>query len=249
MITTVPIVLHQFPPAFGLPISESPPCGKVEAYFRLTGTAYVIGSGDTRRSPNKMVPYVRWPDGTFQGESGDIIARLEATKCLDAPFDLKRLERGHALAAHVEEVVYDACLYDRFVVSAGWAYQYSITLRLVTQFVPAFLAPLAVFLVRRQQIQRARRGVMSDPAHGYAVAVEAIRQVEELLGDELFLCGEQPGTVDCAIWANLVHTAATPNGSPPREAVRNSAVLLAWMLRFGEVCGLSINPAIIQNCL
>src|SRR5690554_1625083 len=84
MIISEPLILHQFPPAFGLPISESPPCAKVEAYLRLTKTPYIVGSGDTRRSPNKMVPYIRWPDGTLQGESGDIIARLEQQAQLNA---------------------------------------------------------------------------------------------------------------------------------------------------------------------
>src|SRR5690554_190001 len=101
-----PLVLHQFPPAFGLPISESPPCAKVEAYLRLTKIPYTVAPGDIRRSPNKLVPYIRWPDGTLQGESGDIIARLEGQAQLNAALDerLRGLGEPRALRSDRESL-------------------------------------------------------------------------------------------------------------------------------------------------
>src|SRR5688572_6981710 len=130
-LTTPPMVLYQFPPALGLPISESPPCAKVEVYLRLMNVPYTTGPGDTRKSPTKMVPYVRWPDGSLQAESGDIISRLEqkaGPERLDAGLDADRLARGRALAERVEGIVYDACLHDRFTSPEGWALQRPITL-------------------------------------------------------------------------------------------------------------------------
>lgn len=240
------LVLHQFPPALGLPVSESPPCAKVEAYLRLTETPYTLGPGDTRRSPNKMVPYVQWPDGSLQGESGDIIARIEESARLDEPLSDSKVEHGRALAERVEEHVYDACLYDRFVLSEGWAYQKPVTQKLIAQFLPRWTAPMAAFVVRRQQIKRALRGVMSDPEHGYSQATERLQEVEELLRESLFICGDTPGTADCAIWANVVHAAATPNPSPLRRAARESDVLHVWMLRFAKAANLPLDPEVIQ---
>lgn len=242
-----PLTLFQFPPALGLPISESPPCAKVEVYCRLTQTPYTLELGDTRMSPNKMVPFVRWPDGTLQGESGDIIDQIEQHAGLDEGLDVERLEAGRALAARVEDVVYDACLYDRFVVSEGWLLQRALTRRLLARLIPGLLVPLATVVVRRQQVRRARRGEMADAEKGYASAVSIIERVAELLGDDPYLCGERPSTVDCAVWPNLVHVAATPNGSPARAAVWRDLRLQAWMLRLGERAGLPLDPTAFRE--
>ncbi|MFO7567864.1 MAG: glutathione S-transferase C-terminal domain-containing protein [Enhygromyxa sp.] len=239
------LTLYQFPPALGLPISESPPCAKVEVYLRLVGRPYTLELGDTRRSPNKMVPFVRWPDGTLQGESGDIIGRIEAEQKLDAELDPDRLAHGQRVAARVEEVVYDACLYDRFVDPVGWRLQRPITRGLIAQFIPAFVAPLATVVVRWKQVRRAKSGEMGDPKTGYAAAIEALEQTAALLGSDPYLCGDRPSTVDCAIWPNVVHLAATPNSSPARDAARAHTSLQAWMLRFGVGVGMPIEPSLI----
>lgn len=240
-----PLILYQFPPALGLPVSESPPCARVEVYLRLSKTPYTTSDGDPRRSPNKMVPFVRWPDGSLQAESGDIIERLEATIGLDQGLDPVRLRRGQELAAHVADVAYDACLYDRFVVPEGWTFQRAITHRLIATFVSPPLVPLALLVVRRKQIHRTRQGVMADPSRGYEIAVQAIEQVAALLSDGPFLCGERPATVDCTVWAHLVHTASTPNASAPRQAVRSSKTLLDWMVRVAAAADLSLDPTTI----
>lgn len=242
-----PLTLFQFPPAFGLPISESPPCAKVEVYCRLTETPYSLDLGDPRKSPNKMVPFVRWPDGTLQGESGDIVDRLERHARLDDGLPAEGLEAGRALAARVEDVVYDACLYDRFVVPEGWLWQRPVTRRLLSRLLPAFLVPLATPVVRRQQVRRARRGEMADVERGYANAVTTIERVAERLVDAPYLCGAHPSTVDCAVWPNLVHVAATPNASPARDAVRHNGRLQDWMLRFGERARLPLDPRCIRE--
>ncbi|RAL20201.1 hypothetical protein DL240_18460 [Lujinxingia litoralis] len=244
-----PILLYQFPPALGLPISESPPCAKVEAYLRLTRTPYELAVGDTRRSPNKMVPFVRWPRGHLQAESSEIIAALEPRAALNADLCPTRLLAGQELARQVEEVVYDACLYDRFVVVEGWRYQRPITRALIAHFLPTALLTPATALVRRQQIRRARRGVMRAPGTGYRIACLTIARVEALLADEPFLGGPRPATVDCAIWANLIHTAATPNDSPTRRTLRASSPLMDWLLRMGESAGWDVDPATIGRFL
>ena len=84
-MTPEPMVLYMFEPALGLPISESPPAAKVQVYCHLTHRPYIARLGDTRRSPNGMIPYVRWPDGTLQAESWDILDRLELES--DDPLD------------------------------------------------------------------------------------------------------------------------------------------------------------------
>ncbi|WP_146158536.1 glutathione S-transferase family protein [Enhygromyxa salina] len=226
----------------GLPLSESPPCAKVEVYLVLTGTPFEEVVGDTRKSPTKLVPYVRWPNGELQAESGEIIARLEETIGLDAGIDPERLARGRELAALAEEIVYDAILHDRFITPEGARLQRPLTEALVRHFVPGFLAPLAAIYVDYTQRRRAMRTRMVDPELGYAAAFDVIAQIVGLLGDDPFLCGEEPCTVDCSIWPLVVHAGATPNRTPLRDVLRTYPTLVEWVVRFGERLGRPIEP-------
>ncbi|RVU42579.1 hypothetical protein EA187_15435 [Lujinxingia sediminis] len=253
MPLTQPLFLYQLPPALGLPFSESPPCAKVEIYLRLTHTPYEARIGDTRTSPNKMVPFMRWPDGRLQAESSDIIAQLEANsgllspsqRALDPGLDPARLSLARELARVIEEVAYDACLHDRFTSPEGWRHQRPITRKLVAHFVPAPFAPAAAEVVRLQQVRRAARGPMRHPSRGYRMACDAIDRTEALLASHPYLGGERPSTADCSIWAHLIHTAATPNDSPTRRTLRRSKPLLDWLARLSADAGWPLDPGLI----
>jgi len=52
------ITLYEFPAAYGMAVSVSPYCAKVEAYLRLTGHAYEKAKGNVLKSPTKTVPYI-----------------------------------------------------------------------------------------------------------------------------------------------------------------------------------------------
>jgi len=230
----------------GLPISESPPCAKVEVYLKLTRTPYEEAVGDARKSPTKLVPFVRWPDGELQAESGDIIARIDAEAGIDAGIDPVRHARGKEVAILAEEILYDACLYDRFMTPEGARLERPLTTALVTHFVPGFLAPLAAMYVDFGQRRRSRTTRMADPERGYAAALDAIVRIVDLLGDNPFLCGDEPCTVDCAIWPLIVHAGATPNRTPLRDAPAGHPTLVEWVLRFGERVGCPIDRAQIH---
>ncbi len=240
------LVLYQFPAAMGLPLSESPPCAKVEVYLELTNTPYEEALGDTRKSPTKQVPFVRWPDGELQAESGDIIARLEEDIRLDAGLDPSRLARGKELAELAEGIIYDACLYDRFVTPEGSKLQRVLTTDLLARFMPRFIAPLAAIYIDRTQVRRAKRGPMGNPEDGYATALDTIDRIVELLGDDPYLCGAHPSTVDCSIWPLIVHAGATPNRTVLRDAPATHPTLVEWVLRFGDRIGFPIERSQIH---
>lgn len=240
------LVLHQIPAAMGLPLSESPPCAKVEVYLKLTKTPYEEVLGDTRKSPTRQVPFVRWPDGELQAESGDIITRIEQDARLDAGLDPSRLARGKELAAQAEDSIYDACLYDRFVTPEGSKLQRVLTTNLVARFVPRFIAPLAAIYVDYTQVRRAKRGRMADPERGYAAALDTIDQIVALLDDDPYMCGVHPSTVDCSLWPLIVHAGATPNRTVLRDAPAARPTLVEWVLRFGDLVGFPIERSQIH---
>lgn len=236
------LVLYQLPAAMGLPLSESPPCAKVEVYLRVTKTPYTTELGDTRKSPTKLVPFVRWPDGELQAESGDIIARIEQSTGLDNGLSDERLARGKALVDKAEALIYDACLYDRFADPQGARLQRPLTVNLVARFIPRFLAHIAAPILDYKQARKAKKKSMANPRKGHAAAVATIDEIVALLGDDLFLCGAKPSTVDCAIWPLIVHAGATPNPSPLRDAPGQRPTLVDWVVRFGELIDFGVEP-------
>ena len=59
-------------------VGVSPYCAKTEVYLRRTGRQYTTENGNTLKSPNNLVPYVRWGDGSVQADSDPIVAEFEA---------------------------------------------------------------------------------------------------------------------------------------------------------------------------
>lgn len=229
----------QLPPAFGLPVSVSPYCTKVELYFRLTDREYQTTSDGLRRSPNGKVPYVRWADGTRLAESDDIIARFEQEgPSLDAGLDEADRRVGTRLAESVERVLYYACLYARFGDAGGWAHQKGT----VRGLVPWILSPILVPIIRRSQIKLCAENGFEDDS-GYESASVVIDEVAATLGDRPFLLGDTPRTADCAVWANVMQTAYTKAPNPGRERVRGDERLMAYVARLAERARLTL-PAL-----
>jgi glutathione S-transferase len=100
--------------------------------------------------------------------------------------------------------------------------------------------------VDHAQVRRALGTRMADPEAGYAAAIDCIDQIVALLGDDQYMCGSEPSTVDCSLWAHLVHAAATPNPTPLRDVPGQHPPLVAWMLRFGERVGCPLTRAMIH---
>ena len=221
------ITLHQFPPGFDMPVSVSPFCTKLEMYFRLTGRKYKTGKGDVLKSPTRTVPFVRWPEGDLQADSGDIIARLEAKgPSLDAGLSDAEKAAGRALEAEAEKLLYFAVLYARFATPEGWVHQKPGLKKLF----PALLSPILTPLIRRSQIKRCRENGFADDS-GYPEAVELVHRLSAQLGDKPFMFGDEPRTADCGLWGTLVHAAHTRAANPVRELVRGDANLMAYLDR------------------
>ena len=233
------ITLYQLPTAFGLPVSVSPYCSKLEAYFRLAGHEYQVEDADLRKSPNKKVPYIAWPDGRIVADSGEIIRQLES-KNPRLGIGLSENERaqGAELEALAQGPVYFACLYARFVEENGWRFQKET----VKAILPVLLAPILVPLIRRSQRKLCEENDFNS-RDDYPKAIAAIEKISETLGDNLFMLGDEPGVVDCSVWANIMHVAYTLADNPARHAVRGDESLMAYVRRVADRVDFSL-PAL-----
>ncbi len=227
------ITLFQFPPAFGLPVSVSQYCTKLELYLRATGRGYKTETADLRKSPNKKVPYVGWPDGSISAETDEIIVKLESSGTpLDEGLSASEIAAGKVLQGLAEGPVYYGCLYSRFVEDSGWEHQRGT----VKEVLPALLAPILVPIIRRAEKKLCARNGFEN-RDGYESALDAIQRIRDALGDNPYILGDKLRTADCSIWANILHTAYTKADNPARHAVRGDEVLMAYAHRLADKFG------------
>jgi glutathione S-transferase len=197
-------------------------------YFRLTDREYETKAAYIPKSPNKRVPYVRGVGDGLLADTHEIISALEAAKpSLDEGLDDEMRSAGQDIEKRVQEGLYFACLYSRFVEPEGWVHQKPA----VKAVVPWFLAPILVPVIRKGQIKACAANGFEDPKAGYARAEETAERVAKFLGDKPFLLGEEPRVADCAVWANTLHNAYTPSANPARAAVRSHANVMAYIQR------------------
>ena len=223
------ITLHQLPTAFGLPVSVSPFCTKLEAYLKLAGHDYRVVTGGPNRSPTRRMPFVSLSDGRTLAGSNAVIVELERTAAgngMDTGMLAEERARAERLRMLAEGPLYYGCLYARFVEEGGWRHQQ----RVLRGVIPPFVAPIAMPLVRRSQRRRClANGIVGRQS--YETVLAAIDKLENALTDTPYISGDRIRSVDCSIWAMLLHTAHTKADNPARHAVRRNARLLAYIDR------------------
>lgn len=220
------ITLHQFPTALGLPVSASPFCASLEIYFRLTGREYQTNVGAPLASPTKSLPFVNWPDGEKQGDSGVIIARCEAEgPALDEGLADGSNARIGPLLEQVTGLAYYCNLYARFS-DMGWTNQKKV--------LRGMMPSVAVFMfggfIRKSQIKKCAAKGITQPAD-VARGVPVVEAVIAQLGEKDFMLDDTPRVADCVLWGQLIACAATPEPNPLRGAIRGSKPLVDWLER------------------
>ena len=224
------ITLYQFPAAFGLP-NASPFCMKVETYLRMAGIAYVSRYGMYQlRAPKKKLPYID-DGGRIVADSHMILDYLKATfgDPLDAALVPAQRARGTAILRLLEDSLYWALLYARWIDDAGWP--------LTRQaFFGALPPPLAWFvppLARRsiaQQLHAQGTG-RHRPEEIYATGSADISALSLLLGEQAYFLGDEPSAVDAAAYAFLANILDVPLDMPLRQAARRHVNLPAYCAR------------------
>ena len=224
------IKLHQFAPAFGLP-NASPFCMKVETYLRMAGLPYqLVNSGDVLRAPKGKLPVID-DDGTVVADSSFIIEHLKARYGDPLDSGLTPPQRALALALQhlFEDSLYWALLYTRWIEEPGWA---------LTG--PAFFGALPV-PVRWVLPPLARRGIRAElRGHGmgrhhaaeiHAIGCRDLGAVADLLGEQPYMLGDSPSSIDATAYAFLANVLWAPLDSPLQRHARTRPTLDAYCQR------------------
>ncbi len=224
------LTLFQFPAAFGLP-NASPFCMKVETYLRMAGVDYTSRYGMYQlRAPKKKLPYIE-DGGHVVADSHHIIDYLKSTRGdpLDAALTVAQRAQGTAILRLLEDSMYWALLYARWIDDAGWP----LTRRAFFGGLPAPLAWFVPSLARRsiaQQLHAQGTG-RHQPEEIYASGSADISALSLLLGEQAYFLGDQPSSVDAAAYAFLANILDVPLDMPLRQAARSHANLVAYCAR------------------
>jgi glutathione S-transferase len=227
------ITLYQFPLAFGLP-NASPFCMKLELYLRMTEISYRNSyTLELHRAPKGKLPWID-DDGAAVGDSGLIIDHLKRKfgDPLDAGLTPLQRARGLALTRLLEEHLYWAVLYDRWIAAPGWE---------MTR--PAFFGglpwPLRVIVP-----YVARRGIRAElRGHGmgrhtaeqiHALGIIDVDALAALLADQSYFLGEQPTSVDATAAAFLANMLMVPLETPIKAAAAAHPNLVAYCRRMAQ---------------
>jgi glutathione S-transferase len=227
------ITLYQFPPAFALP-NASPFCMKLELYLRMAAVPYRNRyTLELHRAPKGKLPWID-DDGAAVSDSGMIIdyLRQKFGDPIDASLTPLQRARGLALTRLLEEHLYWAVLYDRWVTPQGWA---------MTR--PAFFGGLS-WPLRAIVPHVARRGIRAElrghgmgrhtPAQIHALGIADVDALAALLADQSYFLGEQPTSVDATAAAFIANILMVPLETPIKATAAAHPNLVAYCRRMAE---------------
>jgi glutathione S-transferase len=232
------ITLHKFVPAWGLP-DISPFCSKVEIYLRMTGWQYQTKLGDSRKAPKQKLPFIELQGSTIS-DSNDIIRTLEIHKdnplghALDAGLSARDLAASRALQSMLEEHLYFITYWRRWVDPAGWAVVQPVVAGMLVQLgIPRFITGLVSKLVRRQGIKTlyAQGTGRHSPDEINAIGMQLLTALSDWLGQQPYMLGDQPRTLDASTYAFLMGILLPPIEGPMKTHLQSKANLVTYCER------------------
>lgn len=224
------IVLHQFAPAFGLP-NASPFCMKLETWLRMAGLEHRLDNrGDVFKAPKGKLPYVT-VDGQVIADSQLIVEELTRRHgvTLDAHLTPRQRAEATAFQRLFEENFYWAMVHTRWIDDAGWP----LTRQAFFAGMPAPLRWVVPHLARRGlRAQLKGQGLgRHQPAEIIAIGCRDLTAVADFLGDQPYMLGERPSTLDATAHAFLANLLWAPVDSPLRRHAQARPTLEAYCRR------------------
>jgi glutathione S-transferase len=228
------IDLYVYKPHWGL-LNASPFCMKLEVYLKLAHIPYKIHyTHNPRISPTQKLPFIK--DGTKSiTDSSVIMEYLKTTSGVSLDQHLKPLQLAESLAVQrlVEEHLYFALVYSRWVDDAAWA----TTKTEFFQDLPKILQAIVPGIVRKQvKKQLWAQGIgRQSAAHIYAAGRNDLAAVAELLGGNKYFFGDTVSSIDAVIYAFLAGILQPPIASPLQTFIKENAALVNYHERIQQL--------------
>ena len=226
------IQLYQFDPAFGLP-NASPFCMKLETWLRMAGLPFEAPLGTLRnlqRAPKGKLPYIV-DQGVAIADSSFIIEHLKRQHgdTLDGWMDARQKATALALQRLLEEHLYWAVVYTRWVQQSGWA----LTREAFFGQLPVPLKWVVPSVARRGLIRELRGHGMGRHSEQEIIALGQadITALADFLGDKRYFMGSEPCSLDACAYAFVANLLWVPVESELKRHAQRFPQLLAYCER------------------
>jgi glutathione S-transferase len=220
---------------FRLPGNEalptlSPFCLKLETWMRMAGVRYEHHVAMPWESPSGKLPFIEHR-GERISDSDRIIAYVEEHWGVDLDADLAPADRAHssAMAAMLEHALLFAIVSYRFTSPDNLA-----RLRgFLGAHVPGPMLDDSVERYRSQMLERLEQQGISDwsDAERDAAAVRWIAAIADTLGDQPYLLGERPTSLDAIAYGFVATSLRGFDQTPLEPAIASHPNLVAWVER------------------
>lgn len=223
----VVITLYQPPATFGIPCL-SPFGTKVETYLRMVGLPYRTRPGDPRKNPKGKIPWIV-DDGKMVSDSSDILDYLKQKygDTVDVGLDAEQRALALVVKRAVEEHLYWALVYGRWVEPSGWQHTRAFFLPLLPKMIGGVLLDK---VIRKDVVKALYHHGLGRHAREdiYRRGVEDAEAVATLLGDKEYMLGERPASIDCTLFAFTSGMLMHPAENPIKQAMAARANLVAY---------------------
>ncbi|SEJ15821.1 glutathione S-transferase family protein [Paraburkholderia diazotrophica] len=242
------MIVYKFGDGSGaMPPDLSPFVVKLETWLRFSGIPYEGRIGNLNAMPKKKLP-VAVIDGVTVNDSSAIIDYLQhrhPNALSDVRLDRAQRARSAAIKALLETHLYFVIVYLRWAVDSNMAIYrpYLIEYARLTAPPPAraligAVAPAVIPIIRRKVLRQVwEQGIAR---HGYdeivRMGIDAWQAIADLLGDQPYLLGDEPTTVDATCFAWIHTTAMHAFESPVRDFVAKQPALMAYHERIAQRC-------------
>jgi glutathione S-transferase len=225
------IYLHQYPAVWGLP-SLSPFCIKVETFLRMANLPFeIMVENNPRKGPKGKMPVLR-DDDIVIPDSSFIIQYLQSKYSVLPDDDLpdEKIALGHAVQKMVEEHLYFAVLYSRWIDPAGK----QVVDKEFRRFFPKIIAGIALKWIRNNLKKQAWQQGLGRHSRDevYELGCEDIAVLSHFLGqDNHYMLGNVPHRLDATVYAFLISILCTPFDNPLKQCLLEHNNLVDYCMR------------------
>lgn len=223
--------VYHLPGRWGL-MSVSPFCLKLDALLRMMDIPHQsITAATPFGGPKKKAPWIEH-EGRKIGDSSFITTYLIERFGKDPDAALTPAQRGQAVAIQrlIEENLYWAMVYDRWVREENWPLLKESVLGQIAAPVRAVIAPLARRGVRKQ-LDGHGMGLHSE-AEIRMIARRDIDALAKMLGDQPWFFGKEPSLTDAVVYSLLANIRDPAFASPMKAMIADHANLNGFLDRF-----------------
>ena len=227
------IKLYQYPSGWDVP-NLSPFCMKVETYLRMTGLSYeIIYETDPRKSPKGKLPFIE-DNGRQISDSSLIVEYLKRQygDVLDDKLTPAQTALSLALQRLLEDHLYWAMLYSRWVEPAGW----EIIKAAFFGHMPADIQIASADIARKKiQTDLAAHGLGRNTAEEiYQMGQKNLYAVATILSHQEFMLGKKPSSIDACAYSFMVNLLKPPINTPLKCYAQSQQNLINYCDRMHE---------------